>query len=270
MPGGAPLLGAVLILAMLTPGAAMAGPWTMPKGKGQVIVKYEDMRADEGFDPAGLRRPLWGEQRDRALRSFSEYGLTDRLTLQLKADWEQGEDAFGGYDGRGPIEVGATWQVWRDDRGAVSVYAGYASNGDGRNALYADPGIGREDVEIRVSAGRSFNGAFGMSPRRAPDHSFAEVQVAGRSRDGLPNEIRIDATVGAHFGDRWMLMGQAFAGRADEGFAPGAPGARWLSLETTLVRHFGPWSVQGGWRQAVAGRDAPVSRGPVLAVWRRF
>lgn len=263
---GAPLTGVVATMVMLfAPAVAAAGPWTLPKGKGQVIVKYEDMRADEGFDPSGLRLPLWAEQRDQALRSFTEYGLTDRLTLQLKADWQEGEDAFSTYEGRGPIEVGATWQAWRTDRSAVSLYAGYASNGDGRNALYADPGVGESDVEVRVSAGRSFDGGFGWKGRGSPDRSFAEIQAAARSRDGLPDEVRIDATLGSHFGDRWMVLGQAFGG-----FADGGSGSRWLSVETTVVRHFGAWSVQAGWRQAVAGREAPVSRGPVLALWRRF
>lgn len=255
----------IIAAGSLFPGVALAGPWTQPKGEGQVIVKYEDMRADDGFNPDGERLPLPGAQRDEALRSFSEYGLTDRLTLQLKADWQRGEDAFVDYDGRGPIELGLTWQAWRDDRTAVSLYAGYASNGDGRNAIYADPGVGKDDVEVRVSAGRSFDGGFGLKGRWSPDRSFAEVQLAARARDGLPDEVRIDMTLGSHFGENWMLLGQAFGGLAN-----GGSNARWLSLETTLVRHFGRWSVQGGWRETVAGRETPVSRGPVIALWRRF
>ena len=61
-----------------------------------------------------------------------------------------------------------------------------------------------------------------------------------------------------------MVLGQAFAGQADEG------GARWLSLETSVVRRFGGWSVQAGWRETVAGRETPAASGPVVAIWRRF
>ena len=62
-----------------------------------------------------------------------------------------------------------------------------------------------------------------------------------------------------------MVLAQAFGGQADDG------GARWLSVETTVVRDFGDWSVQAGWRQAVAGLgEVPAQSGPIVAVWRRF
>ena len=65
-----------------------------------------------------------------------------------------------------------------------------------------------------------------------------------------------------------MLMGQAFGGVTDK--TPDGASAGWLSFEGSAVRHFGDWSVQAGWRSAVAGRETPESRGLVLAIWRRF
>lgn len=239
---------------------ASAGAWTQPKGQGQAIVKYEDMRAEEGFDPAGERRPLEVDRTDRTAGLFAEYGLTDRLTLQLKADWQRGEDAFVDYEGRGPIEVGATWQVWRDDHNAVSLYGGYARAGQGRNAGYAAPGVGEHDWEARLSVGRSLGSVGG---RWGMDRSFVEVQAARRLRDGLPDETRVDATIGGRIGQDWLVMGQAFGGAADGG-------ARWLSVETSVTRDFGDWSVQAGWRQTVAGRETAIVQGPVVAIWRRF
>lgn len=254
--------GVVAATAVLSAGEVDAGAWTQPKGKAQVIVKAEVMTAKDAFDPNGARVPLAVERQDRSLGVFAEYGLTDRLTLQVKGDWQDGEDQFVDYQGRGPIEVAMIWQVWRDDRTALSVQGGYASAGDGRNAGYAAPGVGDNDWEARASLGRSF-GAFGAGALR-PDRTFVEVQAARRFRDGLPDEVRIDATVGAHYGDRWLVLGQAYGGQADEG------GARWLSLETSVVRHIGGWSVQAGWRETVAGRETPLAKGAVLAVWRRF
>ncbi|MDQ1153711.1 hypothetical protein QE389_000910 [Brevundimonas sp. SORGH_AS 993] len=178
----------------------------------------------------------------------------------MKADWQDGEDAFVDYQGRGPIEVGAVWRVWRDDRVAVSLYGGYANGGQGRNAGYAAPGVGEHDWEVRASAGRDFSEAGRQLGLGRP---FMEVQAARRFRDGLPDETRLDATVGARFNGDWMVLGQAFGGAADGG-------ARWLSVETSLVRDFGAWSAQAGWRQTIAGRETPVAGGAVLAVWRRF
>ncbi len=250
----------VAALIGMTATSAQAGPWTLPDGRSQVIVKYEDMRADESFDEAGNRVPLPGDRIDRSLGVFAEYGLTDRLTLQFKGDWQDGEDAFIDYEGRGPVEIGATWQVWRDARTAVSVYGGYADGGDGRNAGYAAPGVGQSDWEVRTSVGRSLAGGG----RWGPSRSFADVQVARRMRDGLPDETRADFTYGAHYGDDWLVLGQAFGGVTD------GEGARWLSVETSVVRNIGDWSLQGGWRQSVAGRRTPVVNGPILALWRRF
>jgi hypothetical protein len=245
---------------------ARAGAWTQPKGKGQVIVKYEDMRADEAFDPGGDRVDLLRERRDSSAGVFAEYGVTDRLTVQFKGDWQDGADQFVDYEGRGPLEIGLTWQVWRDERTAVSLYGGYASAGEGRNAGYAAPGVGDHDFEARVSVGRSFGGAL---VRWGPDRSFVELQAARRMRDGLPDETRVDFTVGGHFGEDWMVLAQAFGGAADDDGA-GGDGARWLSVETSVVRRLGDWSLQAGWRQTAAGRETPISGGPVVAVWRRF
>ncbi len=249
---------AVALIGQAT--TASAGAWTQPKGQGQVIVKYDAMRADSGFDPAGETQPLGVDRTDRTAGLFAEYGVNDRLTLQLKADWQQGKDAFVDYDGRGPIEVGATWQVWRDDHNAVSLYGGYALAGEGRNAGYAAPGVGEHDWEARLSVGRSLGAVGG---RWGMDRSFVEVQAARRVRDGLPHETRVDATIGGRIGRDWLVLGQAFGGAADGG-------ARWLSVETSVTRDFGDWSVQAGWRQTVAGRETAIAQGPVVAIWRRF
>lgn len=178
--------------------------------------------------------------------------------MQVKADWQDGEDAFFNYRGRGPIEVGVAWQVWRDDRAAISLYGGYADGGEGRNAAYAAPGLGASDWEVRVSAGRNWS-----APRLGLNDAFVEVQGARRLRDGLADETRVDATLGVRFARDWMALGQAYGGAADGG-------ARWLSLEASVVRDLGDWSLQAGWRQTALGRETPIASGPILAVWRRF
>ena len=245
--------------------SASANAWTQPRDKGQVILKAEAMRAKEGYDASGAVRPLPDEREDRALGVFAQYGLTETLTVQFKGDWQAGEDAFVDYDGRGPVEIGVIWQAYRDDRNAVSLYAGYSQSGDGRNAGYAAPGVGEQDWEVRVSAGRSLGGpGRGLIGGWGPERSFVEVQAARRMRDGLPDETRADFTVGSHFGQGWMVLGQAFGGMTD------GDGSRWLSVETSVVRNLGHWSLQAGWRQTVAGRDTPLAEGAVVALWRRF
>lgn len=253
-----------LLLATAATSADASG-WAQKKGGGQVIVKTEFMRASKGYDPAGVVRTLPGLRKERLVGVFAEYGLTDRLTVQFKGDWQDGEDAFVDYAGGGPAEIGLTWQVYRDDRNALSLYGGYAVSGSGRNAGYAQPGVGVQDWEVRVAAGRSLGGiGHGPTGGWGPDRSFIEVQAARRMRDGLPDESRADFTAGAHFGENWMVLGQAFGGITDGG------GARWVSIETSVVRNMGRWSVQAGWRRTVAGRETPLADGALIALWRRF
>ncbi|MBX9575407.1 MAG: hypothetical protein K2X07_07195 [Caulobacteraceae bacterium] len=234
----------------------MAQAWVARPGTGQAILKLESMRADDGFDPAGDRVVLAAARRDDVAGLFVEYGVADRFAVLFKGDWQRGEDAFVDYDGRGPLEIGVRWQAWRDDRGAASLQVSYADGGEGRNAGYAPPGQGDSDWEIRAAAGRNF------TARGRP--IFIDLQAARRMRDGLPDEVRADATVGVRTGPDWTVLAQVFGGVTDD------DGARWLNVETSLVRDLGDWSLQLGWRSAVAGRETPAASGPVVAVWRRF
>ncbi len=248
--------------------AAAASPchgsaWTQAAGKGQVIIKYEDVEVREGFDAGGARVALPAPRAERFASVFAEYGLAPRWTLRVKTDWQAGRDAFVDYEGRGPLELGVAWQAWRSDTSAVALYAGVADGGEGRNAGYAAPGAGGRDIEVRVAAGHSFSPRSGPLARLAAEGGFAEAQVARRGREGLADETRLDLTVGVRPARGWLLLSQVYAGAADGG-------PRWVNAETSVVRALGDWSVQLGWRNAVAGRDTPAPDGPVIGLWRRF
>lgn len=233
----------------------------MDRGETQAIIKLERMRADEGFDVDGVRRPLLARREDDTVSIFAEHGLTDRLTLQIRADWQRGRDSFADYEGMGPAEIGLRYALVRTERSVISVYGGYARAGEGRNSGYAAPGSGDHDWEVRLLAGRS--GRFRWLGGR---EAFAEVQAARRFRDGLVDEDRLDATAGVQVGTNWVLLNQVYAGRTTEG-----PDVHWVNAEFSIVRRFDDWSFQAGWRQAVSGRgEVPAQTGVVLAIWRRF
>ena len=106
--------------------------------------------------------------------------------------------------------------------------------------------------------------AAGKAIRWKLDKTFVTVEVARRFRSGLADETRGEITVGAEPSKDWLFLSQVYGGVADGG------GPRWLTSESSVVRHFGPWSVQAGWRQTLSGRETPDSSGFVLGVWRRF
>lgn len=210
--------------------------------------------ADEEFTMDGDRfaRP---ERIDETVSLYLEHGLSRRITLQAKLAWTAGEDQGQTYAGRGPMELGLRYALYRDDRSAVSLYVGAVAAGEGRNAGYADPGAGGTSTETRLLAGRSFV----VADRPV----FAEVQAARLARNGLPSETRLDLTLGAEPSRDWLLLLQTYSGWAESG-------AEWTKLETSAVKRFGPWRAQAGWRFALAGKSGPAEAGPVLAVWRVF
>ena len=235
----------------------MAGAWPEPAGQTQAIFKYEDEQAGSAFDPNGDKVSI-PHLTDDNLSVFVEHGLTDRLTVQGKAGLTQGEDEFIHYGGRGPIELGLRYALILRPKWVVSLYLGGVYDGVGRNAGYALPHQGNSDLEVRLLAGRS-----GVWKGRKV---FAELEVARLVRDGLADETHVDTTVGVTVLPNWQVFLQSYNGRADS--RPVAP--EWSKVEASLVRRFGPWSLQAGWRQTIWGQEMPITGGPVAAVWRRF
>lgn len=238
--------------------AASAGAWPQEKGHGLLILKAEDEQADDGYSP-GRDRVAIPHLRDDYLTLYGEYGLTSSLTLQGKASYTDGEDQFVKYSGRGPIELGLKWTAFQRGRTVVSFYAGAIANGVGRNAEYARPDQGATDAEIRALLGQSW--------KWRGHEAFADVELARLFRGGgLADETRLDATAGAWLTPKWLVLVQSYAGEAKGQTYD----SQWLKLEGGVVRQFGRWSLQAGWRGVVWGKETPISSGPVLGVWRRF
>lgn len=250
-------LAALALAAVLLCGKANAGAWPVAPGQTLAILKYEGSRADEAFDGDGGRTPM-PERSDAAASLYVEHGLTTRLTFQGQAGWTRGEDGFADYAGRGPLELGLRYALMKRGDMAISLYVGAALAGAGRNAGYAAPGAGETDVEGRMLVGRSF------TYRERP--AFAEIQIARLARSGLPDETRLDLTLGVEPGSDWLILTQVYAGQAEGA----AVSPLWVKMEVSAVRRFGDWRLQAGWRSSIAGRDSPVESGPVVGLWRAF
>jgi hypothetical protein len=261
-----PKAGQIRAVAVFTTAAALffaaldearAGAWPAPKGKTQVIAKYERQAADEGFTPDGELVAI-DHRQEEAASVFLEHGLSDRLTLQARAGLIRGRDRFVAYEGRGPLELGLRYTAVQTPRTVVSVYAGAAEPGAGRNAGYAAPGQGKADFEARLLLGRS--GQWRGRP------VYLDLQAGRVARAGLADETRMDATLGITPQRDWLLLAQAYGGEAR---AQGLR-ARWLKTELSAVRRFQHWGIQAGWRQTVSGRETARDQGIVVALWRGF
>lgn len=253
-------LGVVAALAATLPAIeARAGAWPMPKGEGQVIFRYERQTAEQAFDARGATAPI--EPRwDESATAFVEYGITDRLTLQGKAGVARGADAFAGYEGAAPAELGLRWTARRTSRGVASLYLGAITPGEGENAIYVSRVRSHGDLEARVLLGRS-----GRARGRPV---FGEVQAARLWRIDASDETRLDVTVGVEATPAWLALAQAYSGVTDDAGGPLRPG--WANGELSLVRRLEGWRLQAGYRVAGYGRDTTRGSGPVLGVWRSF
>lgn len=253
---GAWISGVVLALAA---GPAAAGAWNLPKGEGQLILKYEPEFSSRAFDVDGDYVALPMNRKDQMVSLWGEYGVHERVTLLLKTDWQDSRDEYYDFSGRGLLELGARLEVARTDRSVVSVQASYAHDGNGRNASWAGPGEGEHEGEIRLLAGHN------LKTRRP---MFIEGQIARRWRDGLPDETRMEAALGMDWSPKWSMLWQVYAGKVDA--ENGTKGAEWVKLESGIIRRFDRWNIQGGWRSTFTGREIPDGQGPIVALWRRF
>ncbi len=248
---------AVIAAGTLTCSAATAGAWPMAPGETQTILKFEDQRASSGYGLGGVGVPI-PDRREDGLSLFFEHGLTDRFTLQGKVGLVDGVDGPIRYRGRGPLELGVRTLLWRRRGAVASLYVGGVVSGAGLNAVWAGPGAGRGDVEVRFLAGNAGK-FFGR-------HAYSELQVVRLQRRKLDNELRVETTSAVDVAPRWRVMVQSYAGRAYHD----GPDARWFKGEASLMRDMGAWSLQAGWRQSLAGREASKDHGPVVALWTRF
>lgn len=253
-------LAAAIMLAAVFATSAQAGAWPMPKGEGQVITRYERQTADQAFDGKGAGVPI--EPRwDESAIAFVEYGLTDRITFQGKVGYARGANAFAGYEGATPVELGLRWMAVRRGRTVVSLYGGAISPGEGQNAVYVSRKPSDGELEARLLVGRSER--YWRRP------VFVDAQLARLWRFGAANETRLDVTMGVDLTRDWLLLAQTYGGETDgagDGLRPG-----WVNGEFSAVRRFpGGWRAQLGWRTASQGRDTTAGAGPVAAVWRRF
>jgi hypothetical protein len=230
----------------------------MEPGKTQLILKYEGEDAREMFDENAITQPI-ADQHQESVSLFFERGLTQRLTLQGKLGWTRGADLFTRYEGRGPLDLGLRYVVYRNPRSVITVYGGGVMEGEGPDASHTLHKSGAPGFEVRLLAGRS--GTF------LHRHVFSELQLADLERGRLPRETRIETTLGIEPRRGWLLLAQTYAGREDK--EPVAP--VWLKAESSVLKDLPKgWRMQAGWRWTALGVEMPVSNGPVVALWRTF
>lgn len=124
-----------LFITILLVSDSFAQVWTLHKNEKYINLSYSSSLYDKGFDSAGEVISLPVEISDRTIQLFAQYGLTEKITLQVKVPYKilssEGDLAvFNAIEGNyletgklnyfGNIEAGALYK-FVDDKPMVSI-----------------------------------------------------------------------------------------------------------------------------------------------------
>lgn len=116
-----------LLLVFVT--NTQAQVWSLPKGKWYASLAFTPIAYDKGIDSSGNITDLPVAVEDKTIQLFTQYGVTDRLSLQLKIPYRlfstEGDLAlFNSYEGQyletgklqafGNIEFGGFYEIVND------------------------------------------------------------------------------------------------------------------------------------------------------------
>jgi hypothetical protein len=256
------LLGVWLAL-VLQPTPSKAGSYLQDAGKGLWIFSTRTMESQFAHDGEGY---IVDAPRYRKIETslLCEYGLTGDVTLVLNPAFSNVrlETPFGERkaDQISSFEAGARWLLAGFENGDLTLQALVRVPGR------SDPFFSLENrprTELRLGFGQPVD-VYGRD-------GFLDISLAMIKRqESLPDELRLDATLGWWMGPNRMMLVQyfntAWPGRYAPAFVP-----RHHKIETsTVFRLNREWSLQFGTFLSSGGVATRRERGTLMAVWRRF
>jgi hypothetical protein len=245
---------------------AWAGAWTLEEGHGFVALTATASRATQAFDSQRnlVPTPAYNKFEFQALL---EYGVADRLTAIIIPGLQHIDIAApvdASRTGLNYTEAGARYRFLGGDNWVVSGQATVRVPGTYDTSNPAAIGYTGAEVDVRALFGVSFN--LGTWP------ALVDVQAAQRFRyGGLPSEFRFDATLGARFLPRWLVLAQVFNVISEGNSPPIFPSYDYSKFQLSLVYDLTKdWSVQGGGFRTFSGRNALQENALLLGAWYKF
>ncbi|HVZ30548.1 MAG TPA: hypothetical protein VG839_09155 [Asticcacaulis sp.] len=242
---------------------ACAAAWPQAPGQTQWIVSYEPSTADTQFDGHGRANIPLGTWDQTDVSIYADHGLTKRLSLTAKINFQDYKTVSTHFSGVGSVEIGARWTVHKGEDFVFALGASAEGLGKGRRSDFDAPGAkAGTDYDLRAYFGKGFK----LGKRDA----FVNIEAARHLRQYDTDQWRVDSTFGLKPSSQWMILAQSFAGQTDK--LAGSQ-ARWNNVQLSLVRSFGPHqktSLQLGARQTVTGRNVPRANAVVLSLWKTF
>jgi hypothetical protein len=201
------------------------------------------------------------------INDLFEYGVTDRLTLMFQPGLQH-IDIAAPYDasrtGLGYTDFGARYQFATGSDWVLSGQAVFEFPGTTNSSNPAAIGYTDVQADFRLLYGHSFT--LGAMP------AFVDIEVAQHQRSaGVPDEFRVDATLGVRVLPRWLLLAQSFNVISEAPASPIFGNYDYFKLQLSAVYELTPtWSLQGGGFTAYAGHNALQENGLIFGVWHKF
>lgn len=254
----------------------MAAAWPPARGKGQLIFKLSTFQGASQFDENSQAQPYpnSGVASQQEANLYLEYGLTSTLTLvaDLYADLPAYQDSFNHFEtlSFGTEQLALRYRLSPANSPMVWAIQGLVKVPADPTNVSPVAGDRQVDLEARLLAGHTWP--------IAPYYPFVDLEGAYRYRFGYPpSQIRLDATVGAHLGGRWMAIVDGEGITSLPGgrlyVPPGSDQLRDPSFdlykgEASIVYRLAPgWHLQAGAFDNLAGRNTGAGLGLFAASW---
>lgn len=198
------LAGALLAGVLLQSGAAFAGGWTHPRGKGYFKLNEQVIRSGSYFRPSGRKIDITDQSR-YTTSLYGEFGLVDRLTLvgyipfyQRISEDRPGSDA---KTGTGDWELGARIGLLTNRATVVSI-----------QVMAGLPlGDSYTDQEVGLFTGDGeFNQLFSLQVGHSlwPTPGYLKAEIGFNYREsGFSDELRYAFEAGFMVGERIGVSG---------------------------------------------------------------
>ena len=208
------------------------------------------------------RLPVSYDMRERSL--LLQFGITSRLMGIVKASRVLASGAPGlSFEGPGTTDLGAQWKIATIEGYLISVQGSLHLPAEGIKQASWLFGASRQEAEVRLLLGKTFH--------IAGYKGFLDLQTGYRLRtDGLGREWHYDMTSGLELTPRLTLMTQTFSTQAAATPTNAYALYEQRKKQVSLVRDFGPFSLQFGVFRTISGRRSYVERGTLLSMWMRL
>ena len=242
---------------------ALAGAWTLQKGQIQVLSGATVSRASHSFGRSADQKIVFDKL---FVQNWTEYGVTDRLTLFAAPELVLVTDGVAGEKlsttRATSVEAGGRYALI-NRVGVLSVQVSAKTAGAFDMSTSAGGQYGRL-IELRALYGRGFK----LLRRDA----FLDLEVGERwIKRPRPNELVVDATAGIWLSSKYMVMLQSFNTIAGGGAKPPYEYYRLHKMQFSLVRRLNKrWSLQSAVFFSPAGQNIVQEQGLVTQLWYKW